>query len=474
MDRRFALLLGGLALALLAAGVYFQTRRLITVRADGQTRQLTTHAASVADALREAGVVLDPADRLWLGEAPIQTPITDTRLTLPPAAVLSVERVGQVRVEVDGQLQDRRTQATEPAAILAEAGVLLYAGDEVWADGRRVEPGLKLAATPRQLAVRRAFSISISDGGAPYTFQTAARTVGEALWQAGVRVYQADQVDPPAGAPLAPDMSITLTRAPLLTIQADGRTVTVRALAATVGEALALAGQPLAGADYSVPAAADPVPADGVLRVVRVREALLVEQIAIPRETVYQALPEVAIDTVQTLQAGADGARRRTVRVRYEDGVEVSRAAEAESVAQAPEPRVIGYGAQITPRVVETPDGPLEYWRAYTVYATSYSPARAGTPRTARNYGITASGRPLVKGLVAVDRRYIPFGTRMYIPGYGFALAADTGGGVKGRFIDLGYDDANYQHWSQIVTVYFLTPIPAADQIVWIIPATVP
>jgi 3D (Asp-Asp-Asp) domain-containing protein len=143
-------------------------------------------------------------------------------------------------------------------------------------------------------------------------------------------------------------------------------------------------------------------------------------------------------------------------------------------VAQAATPRVIGYGTKITVRVLDTPDGPLEYWRAYTVYATSYSASRAGVPRTARNYGITASGRPLTKGLIAVDRRYIPFNTRLYVPGYGFALAADTGGGVKGRFIDLGYDDWNYVRWGKVVTVYFLTPIPPADQIAWIIPATVP
>ena len=104
------------------------------------------------------------------------------------------------------------------------------------------------------------------------------------------------------------------------------------------------------------------------------------------------------------------------------------------------------------------------------MWATSYSPSRAGVSAAARNFGITASGAPLTKGLVAIDRNLIPFGTQLYVPGYGFATAADTGGGVKGKWIDLGYDDENWVGWAQYVTVYFLTPVPSPGSIVWIFP----
>jgi len=141
---------------------------------------------------------------------------------------------------------------------------------------------------------------------------------------------------------------------------------------------------------------------------------------------------------------------------------------------QSPIPRVIGYGAQVVVRTLDTPEGPVEYWRAYTMYATSYAAKFLDRPPGSKNYGRTASGRILTKGLVAIDRAMMPFGTRVYVPGYGFAEAADTGGGVKGRWIDLGYDDWNYVSWHRVVTVYFLTPVPPADQIRWIIPSTVP
>jgi hypothetical protein len=61
-------------------------------------------------------------------------------------------------------------------------------------------------------------------------------------------------------------------------------------------------------------------------------------------------------------------------------------------------------------------------------------------------------------------------GEGMYVPGYGQAEAADVGGGVHGRWIDLGYDDGNFINWHQYVTVYFLTPVPPASSIVWIFP----
>jgi 3D (Asp-Asp-Asp) domain-containing protein len=241
-----------------------------------------------------------------------------------------------------------------------------------------------------------------------------------------------------------------------------------------VGAALAALGVPLVGEDYSVPAEDQPLPADGVVRVVRVWEAILTDQHLIPYETTYQPLPEVEIDTVYSVQAGVPGVLRRLTRVRYEDGLEVSRVTEAEVQVSDPVPQVIGYGTQIVVRTLETPDGVIEYWRAYTMYATSYAAKFTNrTPGTA-SYGRTASGKILTKGLVAIDRTLMPFGTRMYVPGYGFAEAADTGGGVRGRFIDLGYDDWNYVGWHHVVTVYFLTPVPPPQAIRWIIPSTVP
>jgi len=464
----FKRLLGLATLALLAtlggALVYRNTGVPVVIQVGGQTQTALTHATTLEAAVREAGFTLYPED--------LVRPAREA----PPTAnlTITVKHAAFVMVQANGVTHTLRTHLTSPLAILSTLKVNLTPSDSVWADGVLFDPSDPPALSPpSQIRVRAAIPIVIIDGE-PKRLSSAARTVGEAVWAAGYPLYAADELSPAPDTPLTPNVQITVRRARPVTLLADGQTLTTRTRGATVGEVLTEVRLALVGEDYTLPAPDQPVPAEGLIRLVRVRENVLSEQKVIPYAVAYQPLPEQAIDNVSTLQAGVNGLNLFRVRVRYEDGAEVSRVDEGELVAQSPVTHVIGYGTQITLRTVDTPDGPVEYWRAYTMYATSYSASRAGVPSTARNFGRTASGQMLVKGLVAIDRRMMPFGTRMYVPGYGFATAADTGGGVKGRFIDLGYDDWNYQSWHQVVTVYFLTPIPSADQIRWIIPTTVP
>ena len=62
------------------------------------------------------------------------------------------------------------------------------------------------------------------------------------------------------------------------------------------------------------------------------------------------------------------------------------------------------------------------------------------------------------RGLVATDPRIIPMGTRLYIEGYGYAIADDTGGAIRGHKIDLAVDTLTeaYQIGRRQMTVYIL------------------
>ncbi|MDU2065605.1 MAG: 3D domain-containing protein [Sporomusaceae bacterium] len=90
------------------------------------------------------------------------------------------------------------------------------------------------------------------------------------------------------------------------------------------------------------------------------------------------------------------------------------------------------------------------YNRSIVMNATGYSAYDPG------NGSYTSQGHLLRRGLVAVDPNVIPLGTRLYIPGYGFAVADDTGGSIKGNFIDLAFDSHGeaLSFGRQIVTVY--------------------
>ncbi len=95
---------------------------------------------------------------------------------------------------------------------------------------------------------------------------------------------------------------------------------------------------------------------------------------------------------------------------------------------------------------------PSRYKRMMQMEATAYTSQDPGC-------GLyTARGTLLRKGLVAVDPRVIPLGTRLYIPGYGPAIADDTGGAIIGNRIDLAYEsraDA-LQFGRRMITVYIL------------------
>ena len=108
-------------------------------------------------------------------------------------------------------------------------------------------------------------------------------------------------------------------------------------------------------------------------------------------------------------------------------------------------------------RAINPPSGPTEYrdnWRNYdgdkfyftrtlTVRAFAYEAGPRSTGKRPGDpaFGITASGLPARVGVVAVDPNVIPLFTKLYVVGYGFAIAADTGGRhITGNTIDIFFD----------------------------------
>ncbi|NIR65798.1 MAG: hypothetical protein GWN00_25280, partial [Aliifodinibius sp.] len=98
-------------------------------------------------------------------------------------------------------------------------------------------------------------------------------------------------------------------------------------------------------------------------------------------------------------------------------------------IIKSPQPTIIGYGTQTSIKEASTPDGVIQYWRAVTVYATSYSPCRLGVEDYCSS--TTASGATLRKGVIGVTRNWYNYmqGQQVYVPGYGYATIEDIGAG---------------------------------------------
>lgn len=475
-----ALLAG--ALTLLAAG-WQRTGSPLTIEVDGQRFEQRTHAATVGEALRRAGIDLYPEDRVSPGlDEPLQ-----------PGLTIQVQRARPVQVHADGRTRQLRTHAATVGKVLAEAGVGLGLADELWLGERLVAldtPLFGAAAHPREVSSRggprptpapegsspplltlhRAATLTLDDGGVTTTLHTTLDTVGQVLEAHKVSLFLGDQVTPGLQERVESGMIVRIERSVPVQVQVDGRTIRTRTRAATVAGVLGQVGIALVGKDRVEPDLEAPVRADLSLRITRVREEYLIEFDPIPFKTVWVADSEVEIDHIRQVQAGQIGLNKRRYRVVYEDGQEAERFLEDSWAEQAPITKTMAYGTKIIVRTLETPDGPLEYWRKMRVYTTSYRPKSAGKPKDHPRYGYTRLGQKLRKGIVAVDPEVIPLKTMMYVPGYGIAKAGDTGGGVKGKFVDLGFSDNDYESWHWWTDIYLLTPVPPASQIRWVLP----
>jgi uncharacterized protein YabE (DUF348 family) len=436
----------------LGVALFFGLRKTVTLSLDGVSRQITTYAFKVSDLLRSQSVSLSSQDQL--------TPSQDAWLKNRQAVTL-VHAI-PVQVLADGEITSIYSPARTPSDLLAQAGVTLHPNDRILSNGQPVEPAQTFPLDVRSipLQVVRSVSYTLTSDGQSRNLTSAAPTLGSALWADGITIYAADRLSPAASTPLTTGLSSSLTRARRVTIQTQFGDVTLHTASVTVGEALQAAHLAPQGLDYSTPSSVELIPSNGKIRLVRVTEQVLLEQSPIPFEKEYQPVSDLDLDSTSIIQVGEYGLSAVRVRVRFEDGQEVSRQTDSQWVARQPQPRIIGYGTNIVMHTTTVDDVTIQYWREIKMYATSYHPSEVGDT--------TASGLPLQKGVAAVDTSVIPMFTQMYVPGYGQVVAADIGGGVVGRWIDLGYSDSDYVGWHSWVTVYLLWPPP--DNIVWVLP----
>ena len=193
----------------------------------------------------------------------------------------------------------------------------------------------------------------------------------------------------------------------------------------------------------------------------------------LPRKTVYEDDPETEAGEEKVLEEGSDGKKVKIMKITYYKPADISgvgsdplREASSPEVGQVGEEysreivsvettpakdKKILRGTKIVWRTLDTPDGPIQYWKKMRVYATHYDSHCPGCDET------TAIGLRAGKGVIAVDPKVIPLRSKVYVPGYGQAIAGDTGGAIKGNIIDLGFDDAHTAGWrAKFIDIYLL------------------
>lgn len=257
-----------------------------------------------------------------------------------------------------------------------------------------------------------------------------------------------------------------------VTIKYHGKTTRTTSTGETVAQLLQRLGLHVSGEDV-VSHGMENMVSDGMeLRIDRVITAEESYTAVIPHGVERCCDPSLPEGVLQVLTEGVDGELLCKAEVTYINGVEARREIRSQTVTRAPVTEILAVGTGeavpgtdpegqpvIADGFITLPTGEvLTYTDTATIRATAYTHTDEGCDL------ITSTGTTVHWGTVAVDPRYIPYGTRMFIAAsngsyvYGIAVAEDCGGDIKGDRMDLympTYEQC-MEFGRRVCTIYFL------------------
>ena len=296
-------------------------------------------------------------------------------------------------------------------------------------------------------AVWASKNVSVVADGKRTTIYTVHDNPEDILRQTGIYLASKDEFRM-STAKVTEGTVITVHRAVPVEVIFKDRTRVVLTGQPTVGEVAASLGYG-PGHGRTEPTESTPVKPMMKLRIISLTESLVTRKVPVPPPVVRQPDGTLERGLEEVLDEGEEGLKEATVKLHYEDGAQTATTTVTEKVLVEPKPQILRVGTRET---VHTSRGTMRFKRVYSMEATAYLPTDSG------GHGITASGLAARHGIVAVDPSVIPLGTRVYVPGYGLALAADTGSAIIGNKIDLCIEDYNaaWGFGRQMVKVYVL------------------
>lgn len=268
---------------------------------------------------------------------------------------------------------------------------------------------------------------------------TGAVTVGDFLRERGIVVGSHDFVSPGLDVPLSDRLTIAYRAAVPVTIAEAHMHESVFSTAPDVGALLEEQNIHIGAHDVVTPSLADAVPANGTVRIARVITWDRNEKRKIGAKVEHRLDFSMSPGTSKIVAKGSAGERDVMVRFTQRDDGQIRKSIVSSHVVKKAHPRIVAEGIGEYDAFARFAERGIEHTSyvtasALNMIATAYTAGCSGCS------GITASGHRAGHGIVAVDPNVIPLGARLYIPGYGLAVAGDTGGAIRGHRIDLGFN----------------------------------
>ncbi|MDO5714183.1 MAG: 3D domain-containing protein [Tissierellia bacterium] len=293
--------------------------------------------------------------------------------------------------------------------------------------------------------------IIFSHHGIASKITTYSLTVGDLLKSEGIVLQKGEIVKPGINEKITEDMEVKVLKPENRKITIDGITKDYMVAGETTEEILRQANITLKDNETVVPALDKKVKKDEVIVITRNAGTITENTREIPFNTITKKDDSLYIGQEKVIQEGRNGLVKETIEQQKVDGQVVSSIVIGTEIVKEPVNKIIAQGTKEQENMIQG----KKYIKKITMEATAYDPT-AGSK--------TAMGTRARVGAVAVDPRVIPLGTKLYIestdgfPTYGFAVAEDTGGAIKGNRIDLFYNtnrEAN-RFGRRNVTVYVL------------------
>ena len=368
-----------LFISVISAVLFVGTKNTVALTVNGKKQEFHTHADTVGDFLNEQNVQFSDADLVF--------PSVNTSIT--NGISVEWEQAKKITITVDGKDQTIHTTADQVNKVLEQAKIKVSEHD-------KLSPGLNAkVGSDSNIAIEKAFQVTLIDGVNEKKIWSTSTTVADFLKQHEIQMNEFDRVEQKMEAVVIPN---------------------------------------------------------DVIQVVRVKKVTDVVEAKINFAVETRKDKGLLKGNEKVVQEGKKGLTKSTFEITTENGKAVSRVLKSEKVVSAPTKKVMAVGTKVVTASVsrgKTSSNKATSAKTTTASASPapsegkefYVSATAYTASCNGCSGITATGIDLRSNpglkVIAVDPSVIPLGSKVWVEGYGYAVAGDTGGAIKGMKIDL-------------------------------------
>lgn len=332
-----------------------------------------------------------------------------------------------VALTLNGKEQIIETHSSTIQQIFDDLGITVGSEDYVF-------PSLNTKVTDNlEVVWKEAKQVELQKDDEKKTVWTTVDTVKEFLEEQKISLNEHDQINQKENNPIEHKMEVVVHTAFPVTLVDAGKKKQVWSTSTTVADFLTQQKISLDKLDRVEPALKEKVKDEAIVNITRIEKVTDVVEQPINFAVITQKDDDLPHGTEKVLKEGTEGVVSKKYEVTKENGKEISRKLLSETTVKEKQDKIVSVGTKDD--VIQLASRGEESGQEVFVNSTAYTASCNGcSGRTAT--GIDLKANPNAK-VIAVDPSFIPLGTKVYVEGYGYAVAADTGGSVKGQKIDV-------------------------------------